>query len=292
MGEFGPPSPPALLAGVILSELVLRDGQAAGRGLAGVPMADKALSYPPATAHGRIRRLLWNFPLSQFGRARLLNPGLRPQTLLRTSTLHISGGPNLIMAPDTPLQEVSRAKKAEREERLARRPEWRLRTSVPPGLTDVSALPTSQLMPREYEIVHLDATALADAIRARRYTAVEVLEAFCHVATIAQDLTNCLTEVLFEEGLRRARELDRHLAETGEVVGPMHGVPVSIKDHILVKGHDTATGYAAWAFRMVAAKDAVVVDVLRKAGAVIYVKTANPQTLLVRRAAAHARERD
>ncbi|EIW63987.1 general amidase GmdA [Trametes versicolor FP-101664 SS1] len=184
------------------------------------------------------------------------------------------------MAPDIPLQEVSRAKKAEREERLARRPEWRLRAQVPPSLTDVSALPTSQLTPRENEIVHLDATALAEAIRARRYTAVEVLEAFCHVATIAQDLTNCLTEVLFEEGLRRARELDRHLAETGQVVGSMHGVPVSIKDHILVKGHDTATGYAAWAFRTVAAKDAVVVDVLRKAGAVIYVKTANPQTLL------------
>lgn len=212
--------------------------------------------------------------------------------LLRTSTLNISGEPDPIMAPDIPLQEVSRAKKAEREERLARRPEWRLRTKVPPGLTDVSALPTSQLPPREYEIVHLDATALADAIRARRYTAVEVLEAFCHVATIAQDLTNCLTEVLFEEGLLRARELDRHLAETGQVVGSMHGVPVSIKDHILVKGHDTATGYTAWAFRTVAAKDAVVVDVLRKAGAVIYVKTANPQTLLVRRAAAQALERD
>ncbi|KAI0828980.1 general amidase GmdA [Trametes gibbosa] len=178
------------------------------------------------------------------------------------------------------VQEVSRAKKAEREARLAQHPEWRLHTQVPHDLVDVSALPTSQLTPRELGIVHLDATALADAIRARRYTAVEVLEAFCHVATIAQDLTNCLTEVFFEEGLRRARELDRHLEATGDVVGPLHGVPVSIKDHILVKGHDTATGYAAWAFRTVAAKDAVVVDVLRTAGAVLYVKTANPQTLL------------
>ncbi|KAH9897880.1 general amidase GmdA [Cubamyces lactineus] len=178
------------------------------------------------------------------------------------------------------VEEVSSAKKAEREQRLAQRPEWRLQRQVPPGLTDVSALPISQLTPREREIVHLDATALAEAIRARRYTAVEVLKAFCHVATIAQDLTNCLTEVFFDEGLRRAQELDRHLEETGEVVGPLHGVPVSIKDHILVKGHDTATGYAAWAFQTVAEKDAVAVNILRKAGAVIYVKTANPQTLL------------
>jgi amidase len=56
---------------------------------------------------------------------------------------------------------------------------------------------------------------------------------------------------------------------------------VSIKDHILVKGTDTSTGYIAWAYNKVADKDAVVVRILREAGAVIYVKTANPQTLLV-----------
>ncbi len=178
-------------------------------------------------------------------------------------------------------QEVSNRKKAEREGRLARRPGWRLSTEVPPLLTDVSNLPTSELTPREFEIVHLDVTALAEALRALKYTAVETLEAFCHVATIAQDVTNCLTEVFFDEGLRRAQDLDRHLAETGKVVGPLHGVPVSIKDHILVEGHDTSTGYVAWAGRTIAEKDALVVKILREAGAVIYVKTANPQTLLV-----------
>ncbi|KAI0778712.1 amidase [Trametes elegans] len=177
-------------------------------------------------------------------------------------------------------QEAARAKRTEREGRLARRPEWRLAGEAPPALTDVSHLPIAQLAPRAREIVQLDATALAAAIRERRYTALEVAEAFCHAATIAQDLTNCLTEVFFEEGLQRARELDRHLAETGEVVGPLHGVPVSVKDHVLVKGHDTATGYTAWAYKKVATEDALAVGILRKAGAVFYVKTANPQTLL------------
>ncbi|TFK95025.1 amidase [Polyporus arcularius HHB13444] len=179
-----------------------------------------------------------------------------------------------------PWTEVSKAKKAEREERLARRPEWRLKTTVPPQQKDVSNHPPSELTPRELEIVRLDVTAIAEAIRTRQYGAVETLEAFCHVASIAQDLTNCLTEVFFGEGLLRAQELDRYLEETGQVVGPLHGVPVSIKDHILVKGHDTASGYIAWAGRTIAEKDAVVVDILRRAGAVIYVKTANPQTLL------------
>ena len=109
----------------------------------------------------------------------------------------------------------------------------------------------------------------------------DVLLAYGKKALKAHAATNCLTEVCFDEGLRRAQELDRYLEETGKVVGPLHGVPVSIKDHILVKGHDTSTGYIAWAGRTIAEKDAVVVDILRRAGAVIYVKTANPQTLLV-----------
>ncbi|EMD32640.1 hypothetical protein CERSUDRAFT_118670 [Gelatoporia subvermispora B] len=176
-------------------------------------------------------------------------------------------------------KEISERKTKQRQALLDRWPEWKLKQAVVDYVTDVSALPTSQLTPREIEIVHQDATSLVHSMRDRRYTALEVIKAFCHVATIAQGLTNCLTEIMFEDGLKRAAELDRHLEKTGEVVGPLHGLPVSVKDHILVKNYDTSTGYIAWAFNS-ATKDAVAVDILRKAGAVLYVKTANPQTLL------------
>ena len=177
---------------------------------------------------------------------------------------------------------ISERKIADRAAILNEHPDWHLRGGTPPaGVLDVSHLPTSQLSPREREIVHQDATALVAALRERRYTAVEVATAFCRVATVAQAVCNCLTEVFFAEALQRAAELDAHLAETGCVVGPLHGLPVSIKDHILVRGHDTATGYTAWAYRRQATRDAVAVDILRRAGAVLYVKTANPQTLLV-----------
>ncbi|KAI0931510.1 hypothetical protein AcW1_001101 [Taiwanofungus camphoratus] len=177
-------------------------------------------------------------------------------------------------------REIARRKVRDRQALLDRWPHWHLKEDVPESRRDVSVLPMSQLTPREHEIVHQDATSLVALLRNRRYTAVEVVKAFCHVATIAQGLTNCLTEVMFEEGLQRAAELDRHMEQTGQVVGPLHGLPVSIKDHIRVKGHDTSTGYIAWAYKKIAANDAVAVDILRKAGAVIYVKTANPQTLL------------
>ncbi|KZT08664.1 amidase [Laetiporus sulphureus 93-53] len=190
-------------------------------------------------------------------------------------------GPKRIMnGTSSDWRDIARRKTADRQARLRQWPHWQLKEAVPNSITDVSNVPTSQLTAREHEIVHQDATSLVERLRDRRYTAVEVLEAFCHVATIAQDLTNCLTEIMFEEGLARARELDQYLRRTGQVVGPLHGLPVSIKDHIRVKGCDGATGYVTWAYHKVAPQDAVAVDILRKAGAIIYVKTANPQTLL------------
>lgn len=180
-----------------------------------------------------------------------------------------------------PWQTVAARKRADREKALAPYPEWRLQRDVSPTLKDVSTIHIEELGDRELEIVRHDATSLVRLIARQHFSAVEVLRAFCHAATIAQDLTNCLTEIFYEEGLQRAAELDEYLAQTGKVVGPLHGLPVSIKDHILVTGKDTSTGYVAWAYKSVAKKDAVAVDILRKAGAVLYVKTNNPQTLLV-----------
>lgn len=181
-----------------------------------------------------------------------------------------------------PWQRVAARKVADRKAVLDRYPEWHSKVPVSDDVLDVSHLPASELTEREREIVSQDATSLVDAMKSCRYTAVEVTKAFCHAAVVAQDLTNCLTEVFFGEALQRAAELDEHLERTGEVVGPLHGLPVSIKDHVMVKGYDTATGYIEWAYKSRAKKDAVAVNLLRKAGAVLYVKTANPQTLLVR----------
>ncbi len=185
-------------------------------------------------------------------------------------------------APSLDWKSVAARKVADRRANLDHWPDWHLKEKVPEAVADVSVIPLSQLTDREREIVSQDATSLVGSLRDRRYTAIEVIKAFCHVATVAQELTNCLTEVFFAEAFQRASELDRYLEETGEVVGPLHGLPVSIKDHVMVKGHDTSTGYITWAYKTEATKDAVVVDILRKAGAVLYVKTANPQTLLVR----------
>ncbi|KAJ5708478.1 hypothetical protein N7488_008279 [Penicillium malachiteum] len=122
-------------------------------------------------------------------------------------------------------------------------PEWRLPDSVlsNPPLSCVDAIRSSGILSSE-ELAWTETTdirALSSAVTARRVTSLQSTTAFCKRAAIAQELTKCLTEICFDRALNRARELDEHLVQTGEVVGPLHGIPVSIKDRFDIEGLDT-----------------------------------------------------
>lgn len=54
--------------------------------------------------------------------------------------------------------------------------------------------------------------------------------------------TCCLTETLFDRALRRAKELDEHLDVTGEVIGPLHGLPISLKEQFDIEGVESTMG--------------------------------------------------
>ncbi|KDN37510.1 hypothetical protein RSAG8_10109, partial [Rhizoctonia solani AG-8 WAC10335] len=171
-------------------------------------------------------------------------------------------------------------KRDDRANRLKPYAHWSLGNLIPPpSHKNVTSLVHARLTDRERTFLASDVTDLARRLAVKECTAVEVTTAFCKATYAAQELTNCVTEVMFNAALARAQELDAHILDTGKVVGPLHGIPVSIKDHIYVKGEDTATGFVAWAGRTVAEEDAVIVQILRAAGAVIYVKTTNPQSL-------------
>ena len=174
---------------------------------------------------------------------------------------------------------IAARKQADRAALL--RSDARIASSSVPRNASALTRTSGLLSDREVEVTSLPAYALAERIAARVYTSYEVALAYCKAATIAQDATNCLTEICFEEGLARAKELDAYLEREGKTVGPLHGVPVSIKDHIDIKDMDASTGFVGWAYQKYVDKDAVVVRCVREAGGVIYCKTANPQSLLV-----------
>ncbi len=120
-------------------------------------------------------------------------------------------------------------------------------------------------------IIFATAQELATSIRHRHVSATEVLEA--HLAQIAQynPPLNAIITLDEERARTRAKEADQALAR-GEVWGPLHGVPITIKDAIETAGLRTTGGFPPLA-EYVPARDAPVVARLRAAGAVILGKT-------------------
>lgn len=94
--------------------------------------------------------------------------------------------------------------------------------------------------------------------------------------------TNCLTEILFPEALARAKFLDEHLEKTGDVLGPLHGLPISMKDCFIIPPHPASLGMACYANEATTPEqETVLVSILAKLGAVFYVKTNVPTAMMM-----------
>ncbi|TCD60219.1 hypothetical protein EIP91_010541 [Steccherinum ochraceum] len=158
--------------------------------------------------------------------------------------------------------------------------EWRI-PPVPDTQLDVTSVPEKcgLLTEKELEITNTDVTTLLARLSSAQWSSVEVTLAFYKRAIVAQQVVNCLTEIFVERALARARELDEHLKTTGRVVGLLHGLPVSCKDMIRIKGLETTMGYASWVGKY-NEDNSVIVDILYELGANPFVQTNVPQTLM------------
>lgn len=151
------------------------------------------------------------------------------------------------------------------------------------GPQPVHHIPDELLSAQDRTITSLSIPDLLAAIRNRTYTSVVVTSAFIRRASLAHQLTNCLTEPLFTRALARATILDRDFhngngSGRGKLQGPLHGLPVSIKDGFNVAGYDSSIGLASLCFQP-ATSNAPLVDLLESLGCIIIAKTNIPQTL-------------
>ncbi|KAI4518655.1 amidase [Schizophyllum commune Loenen D] len=159
--------------------------------------------------------------------------------------------------------------------------EWLLEKLPPADQHNVIDSPRvcGLLNEQELEITETDdVSVIVKNLSAGIWSAVDVTTAFCKRAIVAHQLTNCLTEIWIEDALKRARELDDIFAKQGPV-GPLHGLPISLKDQFDVAGKECTMGIASWLGR-ISAEDAALVTVLKNAGAIPYVRTNVPQTLM------------
>ncbi|GAB1206875.1 hypothetical protein APSETT445_005578 [Aspergillus pseudonomiae] len=140
-----------------------------------------------------------------------------------------------------------------------------------PQVHNVQERSRIQSDPEVQEITDIDnIPVLVDQLRTGRFTAEAVILAY----------TNCITEVVFEDALAQARALDRVFQETGHLKGPLHGVPITLKDQFNIRGVDTTLGYVGRSFAP-ATEDAALVQMLRDMGAIILAKTNLPQSIMI-----------
>jgi Asp-tRNA(Asn)/Glu-tRNA(Gln) amidotransferase A subunit family amidase len=124
----------------------------------------------------------------------------------------------------------------------------------------------------------LSAVSMAEQIRQRKLSPIELVEA--HLTRIEQlnPKLNAFVQGDAEGARRQARAAENALARN-ESVGPLHGVPISIKSSIEVKGMRCEAGSKLRA-GFVAAEDAPLVSRRRNAGAIILGTTNTPELLM------------
>lgn len=128
------------------------------------------------------------------------------------------------------------------------------------------------------EIVALDAVGVADAIATRAITAEQATTAHLARVAMVNPSLNAVVHHMADEALRSARDADAAQAE-GRRLGPLHGVPVTVKINVDQKGWPTDNGARPYR-NLVAASDAPVVARLRAAGAIIVGRTNSPAMAL------------
>ncbi|PVH93767.1 acetamidase-like protein [Periconia macrospinosa] len=162
--------------------------------------------------------------------------------------------------------------------------EFRIPPSLfpPDSLLDVTtfARESGWLTPKELEITASSATAILRNVRERTWSAEEVARAFLRAAGAAHELTNCLTDFLPTEALTTAKALDIHLSTTGKPIGPLHGLPISLKDNFNIAGRDSTVGFVSKVGHP-ASSNATLVDILTSLGAVLYCKTNVPTAMMI-----------
>ena len=125
------------------------------------------------------------------------------------------------------------------------------------------------------ELAYMPATELSRAIRSRQVSSVEVTELFYQRIERLDPQLNAYLALCPEQAMADARAADDAVAR-GWALGPLHGIPISIKDLEMSKGIPTTLGSALFRDRTPEI-DSIVVERVKAAGAVVLGKTNTPE---------------
>jgi fatty acid amide hydrolase len=129
------------------------------------------------------------------------------------------------------------------------------------------------------KIISLNATQLAQAIKNKEFSCIQVMSTYIQRAfTIGRNL-NLTAEEPFRQALQLAREADELLRTAPEKCGRLHGVPISIKDELYMEGC-CSSGGVAWVCENPDPEDNYLVALLKKEGAIPFIRGNVPQLMM------------
>ncbi len=128
------------------------------------------------------------------------------------------------------------------------------------------------------ELIYASAASLAHAIRDKQVSSQEVVEAYIHRIESVNPQLNAVVQLTAEPALTQAKKADLALAR-GEIKGPLHGVPITIKDSFDTEGIISTAGTKGRA-SYIPQQDATAVARMRAAGAILLGKTNLPELSL------------
>ena len=181
----------------------------------------------------------------------LLSSTLSPSTALRMSRRELFGLPTATIKPSL------------------------VAASVAAAVTNVSFAKSTDTTD---ELIYMSATKLAGMIREKKVSSSELVEAYIARQLAVNDKLNAVVMNCYARAREEAKMFDAKAAK-GEWVGPLHGVPMTIKDSLDTEGVIT-TGATYGRQQYIPKKDATVVARVRKAGAVLLGKTNTPEFTL------------
>jgi amidase len=128
------------------------------------------------------------------------------------------------------------------------------------------------------ELIFASAGTLAEAIRSKGVSSLEAVDACLARIEAVNPRLNAVVQICADEARQQARAADAAQAR-GDSLGPLHGVPMTIKDSLDTAGV-TSTGGTQGRRAYVPARDATVVARVRAAGAILLGKTNTPELTL------------
>jgi len=128
---------------------------------------------------------------------------------------------------------------------------------------------------RADELSWLPATTLAGMIRRKKVSPVEVVNAILARIEALNPVLNAFVTLTGDQARREARAAERALGKRGARLGPLHGVPFSVKDLVITRGVRTTFGSPLYRDN-VPTEDAPIVARLKAAGGIMLGKTNTP----------------